>query len=215
MSQLSVRAFSDYKIVGDVTVRLKVPLSDLLLKLSSAFPPSQITLNKPVKKILFDEANSSLPVTIVCEDGEFIGAKHVIFTGSLGVLKAQPSLFDPALSSKKREAIEKAGYGTICKILLQFDRPFWEELDPPTDGFQPLWLRQEQNPEQKNDAWYRSAIGLDAIRTFKNTLVLWLAGSKATAVDSLPDEQIKEDVVQLLRSVTGSSDIPKPVRVMR
>ncbi|GAU91343.1 hypothetical protein RvY_03614 [Ramazzottius varieornatus] len=217
LSQLSVRAFTDYKLVGDVTVRLKVPLSDLLT-LFSTFPSAQITLNKAVRKIHFDETNSTLPLSVLCEDGEVVRTRHVIFTGSLGVLKAHPSLFDPPLAAKKRDAIEEAGFGTICKILLQFERPFWEELEPPTDGFQTLWLNRQTESavvEDSNVPWYRSALGLDAIRTHKNTLVLWLAGPRAAEVDGLSDEQIKQDVVELLRKFAVSSSIPKPVRVMR
>ncbi|GAU91342.1 hypothetical protein RvY_03613-2 [Ramazzottius varieornatus] len=168
--------------------------------------------------IHFEPSILLLPVTVRCGDGDTFKARHVIFTGSLGVLKARPSFFDPPLSTKKRQAIEKAGFGSTCKIFLQFERPFWEELEPPTDGFQTLWLNRQTESavvEDSNVPWYRSALGLDAIRTHKNTLVLWLAGPRAAEVDGLSDEQIKQDVVELLRKFAVSSSIPKPVRVMR
>jgi spermine oxidase len=69
-----------------------------------------------------------------------ITADHVIFTPSLGVLKKNhQTLFDPPLPPWKVKAIDLSGFGTLEKIFLEFEKPFW-----PTDknvwvGYDFLW----------------------------------------------------------------------------
>lgn len=66
---------------------------------------------------------------IVLESGEKVSADHIIFTPSLGVLKKNyKTLFTPELPQWKINAIDNIGYGTLEKIFLEFEKPFW-----PTD----------------------------------------------------------------------------------
>lgn len=81
---------------------------------------------------------------VLCEDGAKFTADHVIFTGSLGVLKHKhTALFTPWLPLRKIIAINTIGYGTLGKIFLQFKEPFW-----PTDvnqwvDYSFLWTQED------------------------------------------------------------------------
>ena len=140
LKELSAKAFSEYSLEGDNTTRLNIPLSTLLSRLAEDLPKSVISLNKAVKRIIQNHPQADYPVTVECEDGEMIPADHAVVTVSLGVLKVCPDLFQPALSERKRKAIEAAGFGAIGKVILRYEEPFWEKLEPKTDGFQLLWL---------------------------------------------------------------------------
>ena len=82
------------------------------------------------------------PVSIALSNGEKLTADYVIFTGSVGVLKADGfSMFDPALPSDKQAVIERMGFGTVNKIYLEYDEPFW---DKGCDGIELAWLPQSE-----------------------------------------------------------------------
>ncbi|XP_011688273.1 PREDICTED: polyamine oxidase-like [Wasmannia auropunctata] len=60
-------------------------------------------------------------VTVITRDGCKYSALHVIFTGSLGVLKEKhASIFVPSLSQKKQRAIEGLSIGTVNKVYLEY-----------------------------------------------------------------------------------------------
>lgn len=94
-------------------------------------------------------------IEIILESGEKISADHVIFTPSLGVLKKNyRTLFTPALPRLKIRAIKNMGYGTLEKIFLEFEKPFW-----PTDmnwvSYDFLWSRRDVQSLQGTDKeWY-------------------------------------------------------------
>ena len=41
--------------------------------------------------------------------------------------------FDPPLPPRKLQAVERLGFGTLNKVLLVFDHPFWEKLEGRRD----------------------------------------------------------------------------------
>lgn len=62
--------------------------------------------------------------------GSLYTANHVIVTFSLGVLKKlHKILFKPNLPSPIDLAIDSVGFETINKIFLEFDTPWWNDLD--------------------------------------------------------------------------------------
>ncbi|OQV21033.1 Spermine oxidase [Hypsibius exemplaris] len=217
MKQLSLRAFSDYVLEGDTTVRLRVPLSTLLDRITPTFPRNQISLHQPVRKIVYSTAGTE-PIKVVSQSGLVVEADHVIMTASLGVLKASPEMFEPPLPTRKRKAIDSCGFGSVTKLLLEFPTAFWERLQPPTDGFELLWLDSGDRDFTgilKDAPWQRSVVGFDLVRSTKNTLVVWLAGPKGPEVDNMPDDQVMEDAWRLLCKFIGSDEVPKPVRLIR
>jgi len=81
-----------------------------------------------VTRIAYGDAGASLRLG----NGESLSADRVVVTVPLGVLKSKVMEFDPPLPFAHRGAISALGMGTLDKIWLQFDEPFWE-----TDA--PLW----------------------------------------------------------------------------
>jgi hypothetical protein len=76
-------------------------------------------------------------VEVVCEDGSRYYADHVICTIPLGVLKEKAaSLFSPSLPQYKLDSINRLLFGTVDKILLEYDRPF---LNPDISEVMLLW----------------------------------------------------------------------------
>ena len=45
-------------------------------------------------------------------------------------------MFRPALPADKQRAINTLGFGTVDKIFLRYEKPFWED---GLEGFQLLW----------------------------------------------------------------------------
>lgn len=82
----------------------------------------RIRLNRPAVRIDWAGADG---VVVTCADGSTYAADHVLVTCSLGVLKANPQLFRPSLPERKRRAIEFLGFGTVDKLYLRFERPWW------------------------------------------------------------------------------------------
>lgn len=66
-------------------------------------------------------------VTIRSTEGMARGFDAVIVTVPLGVLKAETIVFSPRLPEAKRKAIASIGMGTLDKLYLRFDAPFWDD----------------------------------------------------------------------------------------
>ena len=81
-----------------------------------------------VTRIAYNDSGASLRLG----NGESLSAARVIVTVPLGVLKTKVMEFDPPLPFAHRGAIAALGVGTLDKVWLQFDEPFWD-----TDA--PLW----------------------------------------------------------------------------
>lgn len=87
---------------------------------------------KQTKQISKDQLN----VSVKCSDGSVYFSKSVLITFSLGVLKKRhTTLFRPSLPNSMLKAIESIGFDTINKIFLEFDQPWWHDLD----GIQFVW----------------------------------------------------------------------------
>lgn len=86
-----------------------------------------IIFKKEVTNIqYFDDPNKN--VIITCADNSTYEAKHVITTFPLGVLKQKhASLFSPKLPAIKVNSVEAILYGTMNKIFMVYDKPFWQE----------------------------------------------------------------------------------------
>jgi spermine oxidase len=105
---------------------------------------AKVRLNTKVINIERDTKSRTKKVAVTLENGSRHLADHVIFTGSLGVLKRNHrTLFTPQLPKRKILAIETSGYGTLGKIFLEYEEPFW-----PTDvmdwvGYSFLWTEDD------------------------------------------------------------------------
>ncbi len=89
------------------------------------------------KNILFKKdvvevvANPRCPrISVKCSDNTIYHANHVIVTLSLGCLKAHlKTMFKPTLPRPYLQTIRDIGFETINKIFIQFEFPWWKEMD--------------------------------------------------------------------------------------
>lgn len=65
-------------------------------------------------------------IILETSDKSFYSADHVLLTMPLGVLQAYHlQMFNPKLPCDKIKAIENIQFGTLGKIFLEFEEPFW------------------------------------------------------------------------------------------
>lgn len=87
---------------------------------------SKVQLRKEVTNISWNPSSLNEKIFVSCADNSSYSADHLIFTASLGVLKDRhQTLFTPSLPENKIKAIENIGFGTLGKIFLEFEKPFW------------------------------------------------------------------------------------------
>lgn len=130
-------------------------------------------------------------VRVETDRGAFTGTKCLV-TLPLGVLKASRVAFSPALPARKLASIARLSMGTLDKIAMRFNSPFWP-VDQHVMGFVPDSGR--------------------AARTFVNlmpftrapVLVALVAGDHARALELLPDAAAVDVAMRSLRTMFGSA----------
>jgi monoamine oxidase len=80
-------------------------------------------------------------VVVRTAGGQVYTAERLVSTVSLGVLKDAGIAFSPELPAAQLAAIRKLGFGTVIKVLLEFDQPFWGRRKKPG---QTLFLLSEE-----------------------------------------------------------------------
>uniref|UniRef100_A0A8C6U9D8 Peroxisomal N(1)-acetyl-spermine/spermidine oxidase n=1 Tax=Neogobius melanostomus TaxID=47308 RepID=A0A8C6U9D8_9GOBI len=244
MDEVSLSEFGEWTAIPGAHHVIPGGFMKIVELLAQDIPSNTITLNKPVRCIHWNysadrqevitnqnnnhnENNSCQPqdtlilgppISVECEDEEWIPADHVIITASLGVLKKNhESMFSPALPEDKVLAIEKLGISTTNKIFLEFAEPFWS---PECNSIQFVWedeahLEQLVYPEE---LWYRKICSFDVLyppERYGYMLSGWICGQEALYMEHCDDETVAETCTELLRRFTGNPDIPKPLRILR
>ena len=188
-----------------------------------------IHYNKEVLQISVHQRNgrpSNERISVKCSDGSIYHANHVLVTFSLGVLKQQHAkMFHPSLPSRIERAINDIGFQTINKLFIQFDRPWWGDLD----GIQVIFKSNnlEVSPVRRAvsrcdddfhldsfqyNHWTRHLTGFDVMKPGpSNTLLGWVGGQGAIDMEEMSDEQIIDDCMALLSQFTRIT-IPAPIR---
>lgn len=91
--------------------------------------------------------NDNAKILVTCVDGSTYSADHVVFTASLGVLKDRhEALFMPKLTDRKIKAINNIGFGTLGKVFLEFEEPFW--LSKKSDFSRYIFLWEDEDTKQ-------------------------------------------------------------------
>lgn len=128
-------------VLDFITKKLPDPSKDLKVE-------EKIVLNKEVREISWNQE----PIKITCSDGSIYDADHVILTVSLGVLKENyQKLFVPQLPVLKQQAIQGLSIGTVDKIFMEWEKPFWEAN---WSGFMLMWTKEDSDIiRNTDDAW--------------------------------------------------------------
>ncbi|KAJ5504018.1 Winged helix-turn-helix transcription repressor DNA-binding [Penicillium fimorum] len=176
-----------------------------------------VRTGKTVTDISYDttEFNKKQKAVVQCEDGENFLADHVVFTGSLGVLKQQKIKFEPPLPDWKRGAIDRLGFGIMNKVVLVFEEPFW---DTKRDMFG--LLREPNDPASMVQEDYAANRGRFYLfwNVMKTTglpcLIALMAGDAAHQAESTPDQKIITEVTGQLRNVFKHTTVPDPLETI-
>ncbi len=155
-----------------------------------------IKLSHIVSAVEYDAEDG---VTVTTDKGAF-EADYCICAVPLGVLKANNIKFDPELPSDYKSSISKIGFGSVTKLALKFDEPFW---DTETQYF---GITTE--PKGRWNYWLN-------YRTFSNeNILLGLSvGDYALTADRMSDSEMVEDALEVLRNV-WEGDVGTPTQVL-
>lgn len=159
--------------------------------------PLDIQTQQAVRHIAYDDHG----VTLTTDGGQF-QAEYAIVTVPLGVLKNELIDFEPSLPPGKQQAISRLDMGSLEKVVLRFDRPFWA-VHTLLQGVAYLGEGVGTFP-----------IFLDfSVSTGEPTLVALHGGQDARdTLDSLSDAEIEAQALERLAEALGMS-VPEPVEV--
>ncbi|KAI0334153.1 amine oxidase [Cubamyces sp. BRFM 1775] len=158
--------------------------------------PDQTRFNSTVKKITHSDSGVSVELV----GGETLHADYALCTFSLGVLQHDDVVFEPALPDWKQEAIQSMVMATYTKIFLQFPEKFWFETEmalyaDPERGRYPVWQ------------------SLDHENFFPGSGIVFVTvtGDYSQRIEALPDSQVQEEVLGVLRAMYPNVTIPEPL----
>lgn len=177
---------------------------------------SKIQLNKEVVNIKYNTLSPTEKTIVKCADGSTYEADNVIVTVSLGVMKAQhKTLFTPNLSLQKISAITKYGFGTLGKIFLKFDSPFWPTKNADFLSYSFLWTAADKKQLLTTDkAWLLGIMSWTKVDAFPYLLEAFVAGPYMKTFETLSDQKIIDDSMWLLEKFLAKK-LPKPSLMLR
>jgi monoamine oxidase len=129
-----------------------------------------------------------------------LSADKVIVTVPLGVLKASSIVFDPPLPQRKLQAIERLGVGSMTKLILHFERPFW-----PRDQyvFANLTVDKTQGPTTLLNIWKTHR---------KPVLVMLWGGEQGRVLETAPQDAVAAIARAAVSNVFGDQ-APNPTSI--
>lgn len=168
-----------------------------------------IRLNTAARKIIYGEDRcevvvqstqvNSPPITIDCD--------IVICTLPLGVLRPpRPDLdhgptvsFNPPLPKWKTDAIQRLGFGNLNKVVLCFDRPFWES------AAQNLFGHVGATTSSRGELFLFWAIYRAPV------LIALVAGKAANMMEHVGDGIVVSRTLAVLKAIFGVDKVPEPL----
>lgn len=138
-------------------------------------------------------------VVITTDQGTF-EADYCICSVPLGVLKANNIQFTPELPGSYRDSIENLGFGSVTKLALKFEEPFWD--------IETQYFGITTEPKGRWNYWL-------SYRTFsdENILLGLSVGDYALTADRMTDAEMVEDALDVLRTV-WEDDVTEPIDVL-
>ncbi|XP_058791609.1 spermine oxidase isoform X2 [Phymastichus coffea] len=175
----------------------------------------KILFNKEVSLIDYSKENN---IKVVTTDNSVFEVSNVIFTPSLGVLKEQYStLFKPALSKLKIDAIKGLSIGVTNKFFLEFSHQWW----PKNAGALCLMWTEKQKlnflKKYGNDkSWLCDLFLFFTVDYQPRILSGWIVGPSSRYAETLSDEKVLNEFYLILQIFLGHIyDIPKPISIVR
>ncbi|KAH7923411.1 amine oxidase [Leucogyrophana mollusca] len=172
-------------------------LSTIILDEAKAFlQPQQQLVNHTIGTIVYDEQG----VTVTTVNGTSLTADYALCTFSLGVLQHYDVKFEPTLPSWKVEAIQSMTMATYTRIYMQFPEHFWfnTQMALYADrlrGRYPVW----QN------------LDIEGFFPGSGILVATVTGDYSLRVESMTNDQVQADVMDVLQTMYPNTTIPQPL----
>ena len=169
-----------------------------------------------ITQIKYSADNGSThPAELRCENGEIYEADHVVLTTPLGVLKEGSVGFQPELPIWKLDPIRRLGFGKLNKIILVFDKPFWD-IDQDMFGL----LREAEVPQSLDQEDYvanrgRFYLFWNCIKTTGLPLLIALmAGDAAHEAEGISDAELVAGVTQDLALMFRQNPVRVPIETV-
>lgn len=223
MDDVSLQWFGDYQSLFGGNVLVREGMTTLVDALVNRLPEHCLCYNSVVDRICWSNGNSaeSKPVTVYTRDGRSYGADHVIFTGSLGVLKhcalnTSPArgLFDPALPPWKQGAISRLGISAVEKVFVRFEERFWDET---FGGYHLCWPLHDERSKlyhNPNFSWLQKLSSLSCPCSDSSVMIGWLTGKEVLKMNSESDFALCKKFRKVMKYFSGRSDIPEVVDIL-
>ncbi|KAF7732132.1 hypothetical protein EC973_006387 [Apophysomyces ossiformis] len=162
----------------------------------------RLKLNTKVTTIKYNKNG----VQIYTDKDEVIEADYAIVTFSLGVLQNDDVKWSPPFPSWKKEGLSGFHMATYTKIFMNFPYQFWDDnqftvyADPGRRGYYNAW----QN---------LNAPGFYPKNTTTNIFFVTVTQDQAYDVESMTDEEVKQEIMVVLRSMYGDH-VPEPTDIL-
>ncbi|GAB7341540.1 hypothetical protein MBLNU457_7754t2 [Dothideomycetes sp. NU457] len=173
-----------------------------------------VQFDSTVKKITYSPTSKS-QAKVECHNGNIVEADHVVLTSPLGVLKAQAIEFSPPLPEWKQGAIDRMGFGLLNKVVLVFERPFWDEN---FDMFGFLNESEKQDSMDPDDYMENRGRFYMIWNCLKNSgrpvLSALMAGKAAHAAEVTDTETLVKEVTARLAKTFAPQPVPAPIEVI-
>lgn len=181
--------------------------------------PNQLDVrfNRLIKSIQYDIDTKQLnkAIRVECSNGEIHEADQVVITVPLGVLKSGSITFQPPLPDWKQDVIERMGFGLLNKVVLVYEKAFWE---PHRDMFGLLNEAEHKasmRPEDYSTRRGRYYLFWNCLKTSgKPVLIALMAGEAAHYAEATSNDQLVKEVTDRLDSIFAPNVVPLPTETI-
>ncbi|XP_054167377.1 spermine oxidase-like [Oppia nitens] len=183
LNDISLLSYTQYdECDGIDLINLKNGYKTIIDSLVNEFPKNVINLRHCVKRIEICNKNNK---------------------------QNMDTFFGFILPKNKINIIKTLGFGTINKIYLYFDKPFWSSDD---NGFQFVWTKHSNHSLPD---WVYDITGFDLVRGQPNVLVGWIGGNGAIQMEKVPNCQMIGDICfRVLKQFLPNMTIERPSKVI-
>lgn len=206
LSNLSLKHWDqddDFEFIGNHTT-VKNGYSCVPIALTDGL---DVRVNTAVKRIKYFPGGVEVTADLKSNNSTVhYKADLVLCTLTLGVLKVAISeqsqqlntvRFDPPLPEWKQSAIQRLGFGNLNKVVLCFDRIFW---DPNTN----LFGHVGSTTASRGELFLFWNISQSPV------LLALVAGQSAAIMENVSDDVIVGRCIAVLKGIFGNSAVPQP-----
>jgi len=171
LEHLPVDAWNEYdECPGNYCQLVANGFISVVEALQRRIPQGSIRCNQPVRKITWKGKTEGGNVLVETNNGETFQCHHAIVTCSAGYLQMNNrEMFEPSLPEEWHRAFKAIGFGTITKILLVFQKPFW---DDQCRGFQFVWTGDDEKGDGVPSRWHHFLTGFDVVRSSSSAALI-------------------------------------------